>query len=81
VRDPFTMLRGAAHEPWWRTLPFTFAVSTLAPSQSGVTPPMQNAFTFPLGLAEPRKHKTTSVGHQFFWCAGRKAGVGALRDH
>lgn len=58
---------------------FTFAVSTLASSKSGVTPPMQNALYSPLVLLNPKKHKAQVVGHQF-GCAEQEAGVGAVRE-
>jgi len=53
-------------------LAFTFAVSTLACSQDGVAPPMQNAFRFPLDVAEPKKALDKSGPPM--WCAERKAG-------
>ena len=58
-------------------LAFAFAVSTLAPEKI-TTPPVQNALHSPLTLLEPKNK--ASVGHQSFWCAERKAGVGAMRD-
>jgi hypothetical protein len=59
-------------------LAFVFAVSTLAP-ENLTTPPVQNALHSPLILPEPKDE--TSVGLPMIWCAERKAGVGAVRDH
>jgi hypothetical protein len=61
-----------------KSLPFTFAVSTLASSKLEWTPPVQNALHSPLDPAEPRIR--TGVGHPNR-CAERKAGVGAMRDN
>jgi len=62
VRAVFTR-REWMHELWWKALPFIFAVSTLA-SQSDS--PNAERFTFPLGLAEPKKHKMRVWATEFF---------------
>ena len=67
------------HELWWRALPFTFAVSTLAPSKVEWLPQCRTLLYFPLGLAEPRKHKTRVWATNFLarwaesggWCFER----------
>lgn len=59
-------------------LAFVFAVSTLAPEKYDDSPSAER-FTFPLDLAWTQKSET-SVGPPN-WCAERKAGVGAVRDH
>lgn len=60
------------HELWWKALPFTFAVSTLASRSDS---PNAERFTFPLGLAEPKKHKTRVWATDFFSVLGGKRGL------
>lgn len=47
----------------------------------GVTPPMRNALHSPLVCAEPKKQYDKLWATGISWCAGRKVGVGAMRDY
>lgn len=62
---------------WWKAC---LCIRSFHSSITNENSPSVERFTFPLDLAWTPRNKT-GVGPPMIWCAERKAGVGAVRDH